>query len=67
MVKYITQAGDQWDIIAKNVYGEEDKADILMAANFPLLDIFQFDAGIEIECPELVVETTNESMPLWRI
>lgn len=65
MAKYITKAGDQWDIIAKNVYGDEYKADVLMAANFPLLDIFQFDAGTEIVCPELI-ETTKEFMPPWR-
>lgn len=65
MVEYITKAGDQWDIIAKNVYDDECKADILMAANFPLLDIFQFDAGTAVECPALT-EAINATMPPWR-
>lgn len=65
MAQYITNAGDQWDIIAKNVYGDECKADILMAVNFPLLDIFQFDAGTTVECPELT-ETTRQALPPWR-
>lgn len=64
-VQYITKAGDQWDIIAKNVYGDEYKADLLMSANFPLLNIFQFDAGMVVECPELT-ETFGETMPPWR-
>ncbi|KAF5061109.1 hypothetical protein DSECCO2_318730 [anaerobic digester metagenome] len=66
MAQYITKTGDQWDIIAKNVYGDECKADILMAANFPLLDIFQFDAGIAVECPELT-QTLSETLPPWRL
>ena len=49
---YITQAGDQWDTIAKAVYDDEQRADLLMQANFKYLDIFQFDAGVQLVVPD---------------
>ena len=30
---YTTKSGDTWDVIAKEVYGSEYRADVLMAAN----------------------------------
>ena len=30
---YTTKSGDTWDVIAKEVYGSEYHADVLMAAN----------------------------------
>ncbi len=65
MKEYITKAGDQWDRIAKQVYGNELYADILMEQNFPLLDIFQFDAGVVLQCPDVVQAAGNE-LPPWR-
>ena len=37
MESYITTAGDTWDVIARRVYGDELRADRLMAekANLP--------------------------------
>ena len=64
MKEYITQAGDQWDMIAKRLYGNELKADVLMQNNLHLLDIFAFDAGTVIKYPE--IEQTAESLPPWR-
>lgn len=64
MKEYITQAGDQWDMIAKRVYGSELKADVLMKNNLHLLDIFTFDAGTVIKYPE--IEQTAENLPPWR-
>lgn len=65
MKEYITKAGDQWDRIAKQVYGNELYADILMEHNFPLLDIFQFDAGVALQCPDVEQAAGNE-LPPWR-
>ena len=62
---YITRPGDQWDIIAKRVYGAEKHADFLMAANFPLLDIYEFDAGVEVQTPDLP-EEESDTLPGWR-
>ena len=44
---YTTKSGDTWDVIAKEVYGNEYRADVLMAANPQEIDTFIFNAGVE--------------------
>ena len=63
---YVTQKGDQWDIIAKNVYGDELKADVIMDANPLLADVYEFDYGTNVECPELTTEQAD-GLPPWRV
>ncbi len=63
---YTTVQGDTWDTIAKTVYGKEANIGILMAANFPLLDVFMFDAGETVVVPELPEDMTDDTMPEWR-
>ena len=63
---YTTISGDAWDTIAKKVYGDETKIGLLMAANFPLLDIFIFPAGTVLQVPELPEEEQAEELPIWR-
>lgn len=48
---YTTKSGDTWDVIAKEVYGSEYHADVLMAANPQEIDTFIFDAGVELNTP----------------
>lgn len=62
---YRTIQGDTWDMIAKRVYGDEKRMDLLMANNFPLLDYFIFPAGVEVSVPELPKEESEE-LPAWR-
>lgn len=65
MEEYITQAGDQWDAIAKRIYGNELLADALMEQNPHLLDIYAFDAGTVIRYAAQT-GTTDEALPQWR-
>ena len=62
---YTTKAGDQWDMIALEVYGDENHADILMQANPQALETFEFPAGVVLRVPELPEEQTAE-LPPWR-
>lgn len=62
---YTTKSGDTWDGIAKTVYGSELHADALMAANRELIEIFQFDSGVELATPELA-EEADVSLPPWK-
>lgn len=62
---YVTTAGDQWDMIAKKVYGSEMHADFLMDNNLPLLDIYEFDAGTVLQTPDLPIEESG-TLPPWR-
>ena len=62
---YTTRAGQQWDEIALDVYGDEAHADILMQANPQELGTYQFSAGVVLNTPELEEEQTTE-LPPWR-
>lgn len=54
-----------WDGIAKEVYGDEMKADILMQANPDYLRTIIFSAGTELSCPEITFGS-DISLPAWR-
>ena len=61
---YITKSGDTWDMIAKEVYGSEYHADVLMAANAAHIETFIFQAGVELSTPALE-EERNGLLPPW--
>lgn len=65
MTTYVTKSGDMWDGIAKEVYGDEMKADILMQANPDYLRTIIFSAGTELSCPEITFGS-DISLPAWR-
>lgn len=62
---YITKSGDKWDMIAKEVYGSEYHADVLMAANAAHIETFIFQAGVELSTPALE-EERNGLLPPWK-
>jgi len=62
---YITVQGDTWDSIAYDQYGSEDYMQLLIEANWPLLDILVFSAGTEIVLPD-PPEEIDEDLPYWR-
>lgn len=65
---YTTKQGDMWDYIAYLIYGDEYKMPILLQANPQYNDIYIFEAGTQLWCPELSVEEENEDeeIPEWR-
>ena len=65
---YTTQQGDTWDVIAKRVYDDERKAQVLMECreNIRLLDIEVFSAGVEVFIPEVQVQSETSDLPDWR-
>lgn len=62
---YITKSDDTWDMIAKEVYGSEYHADVLMAANAAHIETFIFQAGVELSTPALE-EERNGLLPPWK-
>ena len=62
---YTTKSGDTWDVIAKEVYGSEYHADVLMAANAAHIETFIFQAGVELSTPALE-EERNGLLPPWK-
>lgn len=65
MGTYITRSGDSWDGIAKEVYGSEYYADVLMEANRAHIDTFRFEAGVELNTPALA-EERDGGLPPWK-
>ena len=61
----ITKSGDTGDKIAKEVYGSEYHADVLMAANAAHIETFIFQAGVELSTPALE-EERNGLLPPWK-
>ena len=61
---YTTKSSDTWDVIAKQVYGSEYHADILMAANPQQIDTFLFEAGVVLATPVLE-EERDGLLPPW--
>lgn len=62
---YVTKSGDTWDIIAKEVYGDELRADVLMKANRNHIETFIFESGVGLVTPDLV-EERDGSLPPWK-
>lgn len=67
LMAYTTKSGDTWDGIAKSVYGDELKADVLMAANREYIEIYRFDSGVELVTPDIEEEVAaNDNLPPWK-
>lgn len=64
--KYTTVSGDTFDIIAYKLFGNEKYAELLMEANFPLLDYIVFPSGIEVSIPEVEDNGSEVDIPEWR-
>ncbi len=63
-MEYKSKQGQTWDMIAKEVYGNELYADFLMKNNKNLLDYFVFPEGICIII--LPLQKSTENTPSWR-
>lgn len=62
---YTTVQGDAWDGIAYKLYGDEAYMQVLIEANWPLLDVLVFSSGTEITVPELDESTDETDEPIW--
>jgi phage tail protein X len=65
MDTYTTKSGDMWDNIAKEVYGSEYDADILMQANPLHIGTFIFSAGTVLNVPD-IQESNDGTLPPWK-
>lgn len=66
---YTTKQGDMWDYIAYLAYGNEYQVSVLYEAaeNQPYLDVYLFDAGCRIWCPEIAdIGNDEDAVPDWR-
>lgn len=63
---YKTTQGDTWDIIAKNVYGNELLFDVLIKANIEHRKTVIFPAGIVLSVPEVETAESAVNLPIWK-
>ncbi len=62
--EYTTIAGEQWDEIAKKVYGSEMRVPFLMSNNQDKLEYFIFPEGAKLVIEDLPEE--ESTLPAWR-
>lgn len=66
MKHYTTNAGDTWDIIAKEVYGSEAYTSFLMYNNQKYVEqYFVFPDGIVLDIPD-IPDNSVSALPEWR-
>ena len=65
-MEYITQAGDTWDKIAFEQYGDETLIKPLLEANLDYIEIAVFDFGTKIIIPTLEKTDSSIFLPPWR-
>lgn len=62
---YKTKAGDMWDKIAYDQYGDEYKMQDLIDANPTYGTTVIFSAGVELTIPD-EDDTTSTNLPPWK-
>lgn len=65
-MKYFTVQGDTFDSISKKVYGTEKYTKNILKANIEYVDVVIFSENIELEVPDIEIDSSNDSLPLWR-
>lgn len=64
---YTTRQNQTWDVIAKEVYGDEKYTEQLMKNNLDKIDIFVFSAGTVLNTPEIETQQKEDiNLPEWR-
>lgn len=64
-MEYQTVAGDTFDKIAYQHYGDEKEAIHIIEANMEYADTVIFGAGVHLTIPEIAV-TTPSNLPPWK-
>ena len=62
---YKTKSGDTWDIVAKEVYGDELYTSFLMGNNQEYLDYFVFPEGVLVIIQDKP-DNDDDFLPDWR-
>lgn len=63
---YTCRAGDSWDLLAGQAYGQEAMASTLIAANPDLCDVVLLEGGEVIDLPLVERVESPDTLPPWR-
>ena len=64
--EYTTRAGDTFDALALEMYGEETLAHYIIAFNPDYADVLIFDANVALRLPIVDNVETPDTLPPWR-
>lgn len=64
--EYTTRAGDTFDALALEMYGEETLAHYIIEFNPDYADVIIFDANVALRLPIVEDAETPETLPPWR-
>jgi phage tail protein X len=64
--EYTTRAGDTFDALSLDAYGDEKLTHIIIGANPDYAATLIFDSGIRLIIPVLDAAWTPETLPPWR-
>lgn len=60
------RAGESFDLLAGQAYGQETMADVIVAANPDLCDVLLFEGGEVIDLPLVERVESPDTLPPWR-
>lgn len=63
---YTCRAGESFDLLAGQAYGQETMADVIVAANPDLCDVVLFEGGEAIDLPLVERVESPDTLPPWR-
>ena len=66
MTIYVTKSGDMWDSISYALTGSHDHTGVIMQANPHYANVYIFEAGIELQIPDLENISTYNDLPPWK-
>ena len=66
MKTYTTKNGDTFDLIAYQQLGSCQYVEKLINANRQFVDVYIFDAGVELVIPDIDDEKKTKKLPAWR-
>lgn len=63
---YTCRAGESFDLLAGQAYGQEVMASTIIAANPDLCDVVLFEGGEAIDLPTVERVESPDTLPPWR-
>lgn len=63
---YACRAGESFDLLAGQAYGQEVMASTIIAANPDLCDVVLFEGGEAIDLPTVERVESPDTLPPWR-
>ena len=63
---YTCRAGESFDLLAGQAYGQEVMASTIIAANPDLADVVLFEGGEVIDLPTVERVESPDTLPPWR-